>query len=70
MQRPGGDLLRDVRRREVAHLEVAALERDELGALLEQRVAPIRLEVEVVLDRRGEGLVGVGAQVLLGECAS
>ena len=62
-QRPSRNLLGDVRRREIAEIEIVALKRDELGALLEQRVAPIGLEVEIVVDRRGEGLVGLGAQV-------
>ena len=57
-------------RREVAHFEIAALQGDELGALLEQRVAPVGLELEVVLHRRAERLVGLGAQVLLGEGAA
>jgi hypothetical protein len=32
--RPGGDLVGDVLGRDVAHLEIAALQGDELGALL------------------------------------
>jgi hypothetical protein len=66
-QRPGRNLLGDVCRREIAQVEVVALKRDQLGALLEERVAPVRLEIEIVLDRSGERLVGLGAQVGLGE---
>ena len=66
-QRPGRNLLGDVCRREIAQVEVVALKRYQLGALLEERVAPIRLEFEIVLDRSGERLVGIGAQIGLGE---
>ena len=69
-QRPGRDLFGDIRRREVAEIEIVTLEGDELGALLEQRVAPIRLEVEIVLDGRAERLVGLGARVGFGEGAA
>ena len=69
-QRPGRDLLGDVGRREIAQVEIVALQRDQLGALLEQRVAPVRLEIEVVLDRGGEGLVGLGAKIGFGERAA
>ena len=69
-QRPGRDLFGDIRRREVAEIEIVALEGDELGTLLEQRVAPIRLEVEIVLDGRAEGLVGLGPRVGFGEGAA
>ena len=64
-QRPSRHLLRDISRREVAHFEVAALQGDELGALLEQRVAPEGLELEVVFDRGAERLIGLGTQILL-----
>ena len=40
-------LVGDVLRRDVAHLEVAALQRDELGALLEEVAAVVGLEHEV-----------------------
>ena len=65
--RPGRDLLGDVLRGDVAHLEIAALQGDELGALLEQGAAVIALEDEVVLDRVGEHLHHLGADVLLRE---
>ena len=55
--------------REIAQFEVLALQRDELGALLEQRVAPVRLEVEIVLHRGGERLVAFGAKIGFGERA-
>ena len=66
-QRPGRNLLGDVGRRQVAEFEVVALQGDELGALLEQRVAPVGLEIEVVLHRRGERLVALGAKICFGE---
>ena len=44
--------------------------RDQLGALLEQGVAPIGLEVEVVFDGGGEGFVGLRAQIVFGEGAA
>ena len=65
--RPGGHLLGDVLRRDVAHLEVVALQGDQLGALLEQRAVVERLELEVGLDVLGEHLDHVGADVLVGE---
>ena len=65
--RPGRDLLGDVLRRDVAHLEIAALQGDELGALLEEIAAVVALEDEVVLDGVGEHFHHLGADVLLGE---
>jgi len=44
-------------------IELIALERHELGALLEQRAVPIGIHVEGILHRLGEGLVGLGPQV-------
>ena len=58
-----GILLGDVGRRQVAKIEIVALKRDQFGALLEQGVAPVRLEIEVGLDRVGELFVGLRAQV-------
>src|SRR3546814_15499189 len=55
------------RSRDVAHLEVAALEGDELGALLEEGAAVVALEGEVAFDGVGEHLHHLGADVLLGE---
>ena len=66
-QRPGRYLLGDVGRSKIAQLEILSLERDELGALLEQSVAPVGLEVEVVLHRCRERLVALGAQIGFGE---
>ncbi len=63
--RPRGDLVGDVLRRDVAHLEIAALQRDEFGALAEQRSAVVQLELEVFRDRLGEPLHHLGADVLL-----
>ena len=65
--RPCHQLLGDVLRRDVAHLEVVALQRDELGALLEQRAAVERLDLEVALDVLGEHPDHVGADVLVRE---
>ena len=48
--RPRRDLLGDVLRRDVAHLEVVALQGDQLRALLEQRAVVERLDVEVAVD--------------------
>ncbi len=64
---PFGDLIGDVLRRDVAHLQIAALEGDELGALLEQRAAIIGLQLEVAGDRLAEHLHHLGADVLLGK---
>lgn len=47
--------------------ELVALQRDELGALAEQRAAVIALEIELVADRIGELLHHFGADVLVGE---
>src|SRR4051812_4457386 len=41
---PSRDLVGDILRRDIAHLEIAALHRDELGPLLEQGAAIIGLE--------------------------
>ncbi len=65
--RPGRNLLRDVLRRDVAHLEVVALQRDELGALLEQVAAVERLERVVRFDILREHLDHVRADVLVRE---
>ena len=62
-QRPCRYLFRNVGRREIAQIEVVTLERDQLRALFEKGVAPVRLKVEMVFDRRSEGFVGFGAQV-------
>ena len=62
-QRPCRNLLRNIRRREIAQIEVVTLERDQLRALFEKGVAPVRLKIEVVFDRRSEGFVGFGAQI-------
>ena len=51
---------------DVAHFQVAALERDEFGALLEQRATEVEFDGGVVLHRLGELLHHVGADVLLG----
>jgi hypothetical protein len=66
-ERPGRDLPGDVRRSEVGELEIAALERDEFRALLEQRVAPVEFKLEIVLQGCGERLVALCPQVALGE---
>ena len=47
--------------------QITALQRDEFCALLEERIAPIRLEVEIVPDGGRESLVGFAAQVLFRE---
>jgi len=60
---------RNILRRQIAHLEVAALKRDLFGSLLEQRVDPVRFESELVLDGSCKRLVGVRSRILLGECA-
>ena len=65
--RPGGDLLGDVLRSDVAHLEIAALQCDKLGSLLEEIAAVVALEDEVVLDGVGEHFHHLGADVLFGE---
>ena len=59
--------MENIGRREVAEVEIVALQGDELGALLEQRVVPVRLEIEIVLDGGGERLVGLGAHIGFGE---
>ena len=64
-ERPGRDLLGDVLRREIGHLDIAALHGDQLGALLEQRAVEKRLEIVAVLDGLAEGLERFGADVLL-----
>ena len=69
-QRPGRNLLGDVGRREIAEFKIVTLQRDQLGTLLEQRVAPVRLEIEVVFDRARELLVGLRAKVRFGEGAA
>jgi hypothetical protein len=65
--RPGWDLLGDVLRRDVAHLEVAALHGDELGALLEQRAAEEVLDVEATTDLLAEHPERLGADVLVAD---
>ena len=65
--RPGRDLLGNVLRRDIAHLQVTALQRHELRALLEQVAAVIALEGEVVPDGVVEHLHHLGADVLLRE---
>ena len=65
--RPLGHLVCDVLRRDVAHLQVAALERDELGALLEQVAAVVAFECELTGDVLREHLHHVRADVLFGE---
>ena len=62
-----GHLVGDVLRRDVAHLEVAALERDELGALLEQVAAVVGLEGEALAERLGELLRHLRPDVLVRE---
>jgi hypothetical protein len=69
-QRPSRNLLGDVGRREIAEFKIVTLQRDQLGTLLEQRVAPVRLEIEVVFDRGRELLVGLRAKVRFGEGAA
>ena len=65
---PRRDLVGDVLRRDVAHLEVVALHGDELGALLEQRAAVIGLELEALrLHVLAEPLHHFGPDVLLRE---
>ena len=66
--RPGRDLVRDVLGRDVAHLEIAALHRDEFGALLEQRAAVVGLQREADgFDVLPEALHHLRPDVLLGE---
>ena len=62
-----GHLVGDVLRRDVAQLEVAALQRHELGALLEQVAAVVGLDGEVLADRLGELLGHLRPDVLVGE---
>ena len=61
-----GPLFRHVGRREIAHFEVAALKRDQLGALLEQRIRPVRFDLDVALERLGECGKGLHAQIGFG----
>jgi hypothetical protein len=58
-------LVGDVLRRDVAHLEVAALQRHELGPLLEEVAPEIGLERKVRGDRLGELLRHLGPDVLV-----
>src|SRR5690348_10202146 len=53
--------------RDVAHLEVTALQGHEFGALLEQGAAIIGLEREVAGDRLAELLHHFGANILIGK---
>src|SRR5690606_34032550 len=64
---PGRNLVGDVLRGDLAHLEISALEGDEFRALLEKISAVIAFKREVVGDRLGKLLHHVGADVLLGE---
>ncbi len=63
--RPLGDLLGNVLGRDIAHLQVAALDGDEFGALLEEVAAVIGLQLEVSADSFGKFLGHLGADILL-----
>src|SRR3546814_15459115 len=65
--RPGGNLLGDVLGRDLAHFQVAALDGDQFGALLEEIAAVVALDGEVVLDGPGANLNHLGSDVLLRE---
>jgi len=65
--RPCGKLLADVLRPDVAQLEVVALQRHQLRALLEQRAAEEGLDLVVGLDVLGDHPGHVGADVLVRE---
>ena len=65
--RPGRDLLGDVLRGDVAHLQVVPLQGDELGALLEERRVEEEVDLEVVLHPLGKGLHHGRADVLVRE---
>ncbi|MCY1558655.1 hypothetical protein D9M68_956090 [compost metagenome] len=54
-------------RRDVAHLQVVALQRHQLGALAEQRGVQEHLDLEIGLDVLGQHLHHVGADVLVRE---
>src|SRR5690606_37668981 len=65
--RPGRDLLGNVLRGDIPHLEIAALQRDELRPLLEKFAAIIALKREIVRNRVSELLHHFSADVLLRE---
>jgi hypothetical protein len=65
--RPGRDLPRDVLRRDVRHLQVAALHRDQLRPLAVERGVEVQFELELVLQRLGGAAHRVGADVLVGK---
>jgi hypothetical protein len=65
--RPGRDLPREVLRRQVRHLHIAALDRDEFRALAEQRGVQVQLDVEVAGEVALEAAHRLGADVLVGE---
>jgi hypothetical protein len=68
--RPGRHLLGDVLRRDVAHLQVVALQRHQLGALAEQRGVQVHLDLEIGGHVLGEHVHHLGADVLVGEHGS
>ncbi|MBO0237178.1 hypothetical protein, partial [Vibrio parahaemolyticus] len=62
------NLVGDVLRGDIAHLEIAALHGDELGALFEQGAAEVGLQGEAPpLNIGGNALHHLGADVLLRE---
>lgn len=65
--RPGRDLAREVLRRKVRHLHIAALQRNKLGALPEQGGVQVQLDVEVGGEVALEAAHGLPADVLVGE---
>ena len=65
--RPCRDLLGDILRRDVAHLQVVALQGDQLRALLEQSPVVEGLHLEIALDLLREHLDHARANVPVGE---
>jgi hypothetical protein len=63
-------LLGNIRRGQIAKVKVIALERDQLCTLLEQGVAPVWFEIEVVFYRRSECFVRLCAWIGLSERAA
>ena len=65
--RPGGDLTREILRRQVRHLDIAALDGDQLRALAEQRRVQMQLDIEVARQVALKALHRIGADILVGE---
>jgi hypothetical protein len=64
---PGRDLPREVLRREIRHLDIAALDRDQLRALAEQRRVQMQLDIELGGKVALEAAQRFGPDVLVGE---